>query len=156
MEKEEDEDTQEITYTAEVGKIPDDGAAAGGGGKMLLMAAHPQLAQDVRAAFAGGLYFPWGIAAPAGFPTIMLLMAAHPQLAQDVRLRGWASYFLGLSAPTGSPPSCSSWPPARSCHGHAHFGDWAMHTLQIPTCKLRLLRSKFLVRQQPCKEWAGC
>jgi hypothetical protein len=54
VEREEDEDTQEITYTAEVGKIPDDGAAGASGGKMLLMAAHPQLAQDVRAAFAGG------------------------------------------------------------------------------------------------------
>ena len=64
MERERDEETHEVTYTAEVGKLPDDGAAHGegragagasSGGKMLLMAAHPQLAQDVRAAFAGAL-----------------------------------------------------------------------------------------------------
>ena len=58
MEKEHDESTQEVKYTAEVGKIPDDGAGGSGVGKMLLMAAHPQLAQDVRAAFAGAQWLP--------------------------------------------------------------------------------------------------
>lgn len=61
VERERDEETLEVTYTADVGKVPEDAhgragaGASASGGKMLLMAAHPQLAQDVRAAFAGGV-----------------------------------------------------------------------------------------------------
>jgi hypothetical protein len=46
--EEEDPTSHEVRYTAEVGR-----EASESGGKHLLMAASPQLAQDVRAAFAG-------------------------------------------------------------------------------------------------------
>jgi hypothetical protein len=46
--QDDDPTTHEVRYTAEVGR-----EVEGAGGKSLLMAASPQLAQDVRAAFAG-------------------------------------------------------------------------------------------------------
>lgn len=48
MTQDDDPTTHEVRYTAEVGRDIE-----GAGGKSLLMAASPQLAQDVRAAFAG-------------------------------------------------------------------------------------------------------
>lgn len=48
MTQDDDPTTHEVRYTAEVGR-----EVEGAGGKSLLMAASPQLAQDVRAAFAG-------------------------------------------------------------------------------------------------------